>query len=144
MRKSEHWVKQHKLNNMFFENCMYLELTWYRYHYLILFLQKNYKKEAQMFYQNHSLALHTVAVDIFCKPIFRNHWTWTWHLGLPHWAWINFMIYRTWTQKLLELPYWTRLIFRYIGVRLEKCLDYLTGFGLILWHIGLGLEKHLN
>ena len=120
---------------------MYLELKWYRYHYLILFSQKNYKKEAQMFYQNHSLALHTVAVDIFCKPIFRNHWTWTWHLGLPHWAWINLIIYRTWTQKLLELPYWTRLIFLYIGVRLEKCLDYLTRFGLTLWHIRLGLEN---
>ena len=58
----------------------YLELTWYLYHYLILFSQKKYKKEAQMFYQNHSLLLHTVAVEIFCKPILRNHWTWTWKI----------------------------------------------------------------
>ena len=25
------------------------------------------------------------------------------NLGLPHWAWAEFMIYWTWTQKILEL-----------------------------------------
>ena len=32
-----------------FKNCMYIELTWYLYHYLILFSQNSYKKEAQIF-----------------------------------------------------------------------------------------------
>ena len=31
-------------------------------HNLISFSEKNYKKQAQMFYQNHSLALHTVEI----------------------------------------------------------------------------------
>ena len=34
-------------------------------HNLILFPEKNCKKQAQMFYQNNSLALHTV--EIFCN-----------------------------------------------------------------------------
>ena len=33
---------------------------------------RNYKEQAQMFQQNHSLALHTV--EIFCNLILRNHW----------------------------------------------------------------------
>ena len=36
--------------------------------------RKNYKKQAQMFYQNHSLALHTV--KIFFNLTLSNHWTW--------------------------------------------------------------------
>ena len=38
---------------------------------LILLLEKNYKKQTQMFYQNHSLELDTV--DIFCNLVLRNH-----------------------------------------------------------------------
>ena len=54
---------------------MYLKLSYFLYHNLILFSEKNYKKQVQMFYQNYSLALHTV--KIFCNLILRNHWTWT-------------------------------------------------------------------
>ena len=53
-------------------------------------------------------------------------------LGLPCWAWINFMIYWTWTCKILELPYCNWFDFIYIGLGLEKCLDNLTGVRLIL------------
>ena len=43
------------------------------YDNLILFSKKNDKNQAQIFYQNYSLALHTV--EIFCNLILRNHWT---------------------------------------------------------------------
>ena len=46
-----------------------LKLACFLYHKLILFSQKNYKKQAQMFYQNHSLALYTV--EIFCNSIYH-------------------------------------------------------------------------
>ena len=52
-------------------------------------------------------------------------------LGLPYWARINFIIYKTWTWKILELPY-NLFDFRYIGLGLEKCLYNLTGVRLIL------------
>ena len=74
-----------------------------------------------MFYQSHSLALHTV--EIFCNLILRNV-----GLGL---------------EKILELLEWHGLVSWYIGVILEKYLDYL-GFGLISWYIGVVLEKHLD
>ena len=61
-----------------------------------IFRKKKYKKQAQMFYQNHSLALHTL--EIFCNLILRNYSTWTWKIS-------NFMLYLT--QKMLELPQWT-------------------------------------
>ena len=38
-----------------FENCMYLKLTYFLHHNLILFPEKNYKKQAQMFYQKTNL-----------------------------------------------------------------------------------------
>ena len=38
------------------------------------FFETNYKKQAQMFYQNHSLALHKI--KILRNLILRNHWTW--------------------------------------------------------------------
>ena len=40
---------------------------------LILFSEKNYKKQAQIIYQNHSLGLPTVG--IFWNLILRNHST---------------------------------------------------------------------
>ena len=54
---------------------MNLKLTYFLYHNLILFSGKNCKKQAQMLYQNHSLALHTV--EIFCNIILTSHWTLT-------------------------------------------------------------------
>ena len=63
---------------------MYLKKTCFLYHILILFSEKNYKKQAQIFHQNYPLALHS-SVQIFCSLIFGNHWTGT--------------------QKILELPY---------------------------------------
>ena len=73
----------------------------------LLFSERNYKKQAQMFYQNNLLALHTV--EIFCNLILRNRLKK--NLGLPYWARVNFMIYWTWTHKKLELPYWTPIGF---------------------------------
>ena len=43
------------------------------YHKLILISEENYRKQAQMFNQNHSLALHTV--EIFCNLLLKNYWT---------------------------------------------------------------------
>ena len=37
---------------------MYLKFLHFLSHNLILFSEKNYKKQAKMFYQNHSEALH--------------------------------------------------------------------------------------
>ena len=50
---------------------MYVKLTYFLHHNLILFSQ-NYKKQAQVFYQNRSLVLHMV--EIFCNLILRNRW----------------------------------------------------------------------
>ena len=54
---------------------MYLKSTYF--HNLVFFSDKNYKKQAQMFYQNHSLALRTDY--IFCNLVLRNV-----VLGLEH------------------------------------------------------------
>ena len=48
---------------------MYLKLSYFHYQNLILLSEKNYKKQAQMFYQNHSLTLYTT--EIFCNSILR-------------------------------------------------------------------------
>ena len=100
---NEYIRTQVKLDNIFFWHINIL--TNFLHHNLILFSEKNYKKQAQMFYQNYSLALHTV--KIFCNLILRNHWTWTWKildrltgLGLT-------LIYWNWTQRILEILYWT-------------------------------------
>ena len=45
---------------------MYLKLTYFCYPNLILFLEKNYKKDL--------LVLHSA--EIFCNLISRIHWTW--------------------------------------------------------------------
>ena len=58
-----------------------------------------------MFYQNYSLALHTV--EISCYLIFKK--SEISYKVLPYYARINFMIH--WTRKMLELPYWTRIGF---------------------------------
>ena len=66
---------------------MYLKLSYFLYHNLILFSEKNYKKQTQIFYQNYSTMLYTV--DIFCNSILRKI------IQLPDWAYwvrINFMI----------------------------------------------------
>ena len=54
---------------------MYLKLRYFLYHNLILFPEKKYKNQAQIFYQNYPLALHTA--ELFCDLILRNYWTWT-------------------------------------------------------------------
>ena len=58
---SEHMLSQ----TTSFENSMYLKLTYFLYHNLILFSENTYKKEAQMCYQNHSLALRIQRKLIF-------------------------------------------------------------------------------
>ena len=45
---------------------LHLKLTYFLYHNLILFSEKNF--------QNHSVAL-LQTVEIFCNLILRNHWT---------------------------------------------------------------------
>ena len=50
---------------------MYLKLTYFLYRNLILFLEKNYKKPAEMLYQNHTLVSHVV--EIFYYLILRKH-----------------------------------------------------------------------
>ena len=89
---------------------MYLKLTYFLYHNLILFSEMNHKRQAQMFYQNHSLLLHKV--DIFCNLILRNHWTWT--------------------CKILNCLTGLGLTLWYTGLGLKKSLNYLTGLGLVL------------
>ena len=58
------------------------------------------------------------------------------NLGLPYWAWVNFMIY--WTTWTNYLDYLTGLgfILWCTKASLEKFLGYF-GFELILWYIGL-------
>ena len=48
---------------------MYLKLSYFLCHKLILLLEKNSKKEEQIFYQNHSLMLYIV--EIFCSSILK-------------------------------------------------------------------------
>ena len=45
---------------------MYLQLQYFLHHNLMLFSERSYKNQAQMF-----------PVEIFCSLILRNHWTWT-------------------------------------------------------------------
>ena len=89
-------------------NYMYLKSTCFLYPILILFSEKNHKKQAQMFCQNHSIALHTV--QIFRNFILRNHCTWTEKIS-DCLTGLTFMIYWTWTPEILELPCLTRIGF---------------------------------
>ena len=73
-----------------------------------------------MFYQNHSFALHTVAVDIFCKLIF-------WNIGL------GLGILDCLTG--LEFTLW------YTGLGLKKYLNYLTEPGQYFDILELDLES---
>ena len=84
---------------------MFLKSTYFLCHNVILFSEKNYKNETQIFYQNHSLVLHTA--EIFCNLILRNHWSWTW--------------------KILECLTELRLTLLYIGLGPKKYANYLTG-----------------
>ena len=65
-----------KLDNIFFWKLR-LKLMYFLYHNLILFSEKNYKKQVQMFYQNNSLGLQTAK---FCSLILRNYRTRTWKI----------------------------------------------------------------
>ena len=97
--------KHVKLDYFFWKlhlKLMLFFLSWFNF-----IFRKEYKKQAQMFYQSHSLALHTV--EIFCNLILRNV-----GLGLEkilellEWTWIGFMIYWSYTWKVLRLPWiWT-------------------------------------
>ena len=80
---------------------------------LILFSEKNYKKQAPMFYQNYS-------VETFCITYSRDILQFNFkksldldleNLRLSYWVQVNFMIYWTWTQKILELSYWMQIDF---------------------------------
>ena len=69
----------------------YLKLTYFLYQNLTIFSDKNYKKQAQMFHQNHSLVLHTV--EIFLQFNFMKSSEMDLNnLELSYWAWINFMM----------------------------------------------------
>ena len=72
---------------------MYLKLTYFLYHNLILFSEKNYKKQAQMLLRYFAIQFSEII-----------------GLGLEK-SRINFMIYCSWTRKILELPYWTWIYF---------------------------------
>ena len=61
---------------------MYFKLTYFLYHNFISFSEKNDKKQEQMFYQNHSLALHTLEIFFNVALNLKN-------LGLPCWTRIN-------------------------------------------------------
>ena len=82
-----------------------------------------------MFYQNHSIALHSYSPDIFNFDFKKSQNLDVKNLRLPEWAWVNFMIYWTLIQKIFELLY--QNVIRFIIYRPEKYLDYL-GFALIL------------
>ena len=109
---------------------MYLKLT-----NLILFTEKNYKKQSQMSHENHSVEIFcvTYSYDKFCNLILRNLWTWTWKIsdsltGFGLTLWYNGLGLR----KYLNYLTGHGLIF--VGVRLEKLLEFPV-FGLILWYI---------
>ena len=128
------------LDNIFFRKLHVFKINRSLYHNLILFSEKIYKRQVEMFYQNHSLTLHTV--ETFCNLILRNL-TWTWKIsdcftGLGLTLWYNGLGLEKYLNYLTGLG----LVLWYIGVRL-KYLDYL-GFELILGYIGLGLEKRFN
>ena len=106
-----------------------------------LFSEMNYKKQAHFVFIILFISI-TCSWDIlqfyFKKSVALN----LKQLGLPYLVWINinFMIYWTWSWKILDLPCCSRFDFRYIGLGLKKCSDNLTGVRLILWYIGLGLK----
>ena len=81
---------------------MYVKLTYFLHHNLILFWQ-NYKKQAQVFYQNRSLVLHMV--EIFCNLILRNRWAWNWKISDCFTELVLTLWYWTWTRKILEISY---------------------------------------
>ena len=134
---------QHTLSSTIssFVNCIYSKVRYCPYHNSNLFSEKIDKKETQVFYQNHSLALHTV--EIFCNLIFRNHWTWTWNVS-DCLTGLNLRYIGFGLKKYLNHLNEPGSILWYIEVRLEKYFDYPSGFGLILWYIGLGPEKYLD
>ena len=85
--------------------------------------EKNYKKQAQMFYQNHSLMLYTV--EIFYNSISRN---------------INGL----WFEKILNclngltrlgLTLWCNQL------ELEKYLNYLSGLGYNILELDLEITQ---
>ena len=114
-------------------------------HNLILFSEKNYKKQAPMFYQNYS-------VETFCitysQDILQFSFKKSLDLDLENLRLISGFRLTLWyiglgLKKYLNYLIGCRLILWYNVVTLEKYLDYF-GFRLILWYIGLRLEKHLD
>ena len=94
------------------------------YHKLILFSENNYKNQAHIFYQNHLLVLYTL--EIFCNFKFEKSLDLDLkNLGVPYWARINFIIYCTWTRKILEYLTGLGLILVYTEVRIAKYSDDL-------------------
>ena len=80
-----------------FGKCMYLKLTFFLYHNLILFSERIID-QAQMFSQNHSFVLHTIGIS--CNLTLRNHWTWTFpKLGITLW-YIGLGLKNIWTTLL--------------------------------------------
>ena len=84
------------------ENWMYLKLNWFGLSQSIIFSENNHKKQAHLFDQNNSLALHTLD-EILCNLVLRNHWTWTW--------------------KISNCLTGLRLVLWYHGLGLKKYLD---------------------
>ena len=74
-------------------------------HNLNLFSETNYKKQTHI-WSSFYIQLSYIAFQF--KKSFNLGLK---KLGLPYWARINFMIYRTETWKILELAYCSRLDF---------------------------------
>ena len=89
---------------------MYLKLIYFLHRSLILFLEKNYKKETQNALSNSFISV-TYSLFIlelnFKKSLNLN----LKNVGLPYWTRINYMIYWALARKTFELPNWTRIDF---------------------------------
>ena len=91
---------------------MYLKFTYFLYYNLNFIFRKllenNYKKQEQMFYQNHSLALRSYSGDIlkfnFKKSLDLDLKNSDYLTGLS----LTLRHTRIWLEKKLELPCWTR------------------------------------
>ena len=103
MSVSEHMLSQATSS---YQNCMFK---------IKIFVFRK-KHVAQISYQSHLLALHTV--EILYNLILRNHWTWTWQIS----DYLNGLGLILWYTELEHLT-GLRLILLYLGVRLEKYSD---------------------
>ena len=121
--------------------CFYismLNLKYFLNNNLILFLEKNYKEQAQMFYQNHSLSLHWV-------EIFGIQFSKIAECGLGKSRTALLSSYQLYDILDLDAKNnWTALLGSDWFYDILELDLKVTGFGLILWFIGLGLEKYLD